>query len=124
GDVAALFGFSGNSNLYGATMAGGGSFTTANAIATPAGGSSTVTNSSVALSATGQATATWDLSDNTGSNPVVQFSTKTLAASSWPQALGRGGANDLSATNATAGTPSLAIAPDGTTTIAYTTGNT
>lgn len=123
-DIAAIFGFVGSPNYKGATRRSGGSWTTANQITSSPGGSSNVTNGTVAMDSTGQATAIWSMSDNTGSNPVVQFSTKALSASSWPQATSpTDPTNDLSPSGSSAGQPSLGIGSDRTTTVAYTLGS-
>jgi hypothetical protein len=123
GDIAAVFGFSGAANLKGATKSAGGGWTAASTITTSAGGASIATNPAVAMSPTGQATAIWTMSDSGGLNPVVQFSTKALSASSWPQAPHLGGANDLSSNGSSAGVPSMALSPDGTTTVAFSVGS-
>jgi hypothetical protein len=120
GDISALFGVSGSRNLKGATKAAGGSWTPASTISTASSGSSQASAFSLAMDPSGQATAVWLMSDTSNLNPIVQFSTKALSAPSWPTASARGGANDLSL--AGADTPSVAVGPDGTTTVAFTQG--
>src|SRR3954452_9366327 len=75
----------------------------------------------VAIADTGDATAVWTRSNT--AHDVVQFATKTLAASSWPQApagtTSTNGANDLSPFGADASQPVLAVTPGGRTTIAW-----
>lgn len=53
---------------------------------------------------------------------MTQFSTKPLAASSWPTAPATPGANDLSPSGTDALGASAGVSPDGTTTIAWTRG--
>jgi hypothetical protein len=122
GDAAAVYAFSGNANLYGATKPAGGSWTTSSQITTAPASGAYQSPFSVALDSSGQATAAWSMTNNSN-NLTVQFSTKALAAASWPQAPAPGGVNDLSTTASTTGLPSLSIGPDGATVIAYTQGS-
>lgn len=54
GDAAALFGFAGNGNVFGATIPSGGSWTTMNRITTLAGGSSTASPPSLGIDSNGR----------------------------------------------------------------------
>lgn len=85
-------------------------------------GSGVTSTPNVAIANNGQATASWTMTDSSNAHPVVQFASKALSASSWPQAPATPGANDLTASGTDSTSPSLAITPDGTTTIAWARG--
>ena len=93
-------------------------WTTVNGMETcAAGGVGLAGGPVVDIDAVGTATAAWSRSNAT--NNIVQFSTKTIEAASWPLTPASPTANDLSATGADANTPTIAISPDGTSTIAW-----
>ncbi|MGZ4201048.1 MAG: PKD domain-containing protein [Thermoleophilaceae bacterium] len=130
GDAAFLFvrfnaGFV-NRILWGETLtAGSSTWTTPNAISTDSASDTLQSQAVVAMDSNGTATATWTRNNNAPNN-IVQFATKTLAASSWPAAPNgtsvTPGANDLSPLGSDAGQPTIAVGPDGTTTIAWARG--
>jgi len=78
----------------------------------------------VAIDAKGTATAAW--ARNNGANNIVQFATRSLGKA-WEAApagsTSTPGPNDLSPLGTSAGTPSIAIEPDGTTTVAWVAGD-
>jgi hypothetical protein len=107
---------------HGATMNAAGVWTTANALNTCANnGAGLAGGPVVGIDENGTATAAWSQNNAppAGSgNDIIQFTTKTIGAASWPTAPASG-ANDLSATGANAGFPAIAVAPDGATTVAW-----
>lgn len=109
--------------VWGETLtAGSTTWTNPSAISTESGSDTLEGQPVVAMGANGTATAAWIRTNNVG-NKIVQFATKTLAASSWPAAPNgtsvTPGANDLSPLGSDAGQPAIAVEPDGTTTIAW-----
>jgi hypothetical protein len=108
-----------SSNLvFGATMTAANTWTTANQIAACNGtNDASVTGAAVGIDDQGDATAAW--THHNGANDIVQFSTKPLAASSWPSVTLTSATNDLSPSPAIATAPGLAVAADGTVTVAW-----
>lgn len=102
--------------IRGATMTAAGVWTTANNVHVCVSGGG-VASADVGISDDGTATATWTRTN--GANTIAQFSTKTIAAVSFPVAPASPGANDLSAAGADASSTTIAVAPDGETTIAW-----
>jgi hypothetical protein len=107
---------------HGATMNQANVWTTANALNTCANNTAGLAGGPVVgIDENGMATAAWSRNNappaGSGNN-IIQFTTKTIGAASWPTAPASG-ANDLSATGADAGFPAIAVAPDGTTTVAW-----
>jgi hypothetical protein len=120
GDAALIYskpscGFTTNM-LYGATMTSLNVWTAANGITSCYSSDVSVTGSAVAIDGDGNATAAW--THHLDGNDVVQFSTKPLPAGSWPVASLFGTSSHLTSAGI-ASAPALAIAPDGTTTIAW-----
>jgi hypothetical protein len=110
----AAFVFESQSNVpIGATMSAANAWTTANAMETGGGVGSGVF---VGIDSAGTATAAW--ARYNGTNSIVQSVTKAIGASSWPTAPASG-ANDLSPAATDAFAPKIAVAGDGTTTIAW-----
>lgn len=107
----------------GATMNAAGTWTTINPLHTCANNSLGVAAEPlVGIDAAGTATAVWGRNDAppAGSgNDIIQFTTKTIGAAAWPTATATPSPNDLSAPGASASSPSIAVAPDGTTTVAW-----
>jgi hypothetical protein len=111
-----------NQIVWGTTLASGaGSWTSANPLWVNAFNDSVQGGPVVAIGPDGSATAAWVRNDHAG-NSIVQFATKSLAATSWAQAPAddsAAGANDLSLRTGNASLPSIATGPDGTTTMVW-----
>jgi hypothetical protein len=111
-----------NNITWGTTLASGaGSWTSANPLWANAFNDTLQGQPVVAVGPDGTATAAWVRNDHAG-NAIVQFATKSPAASSWAQPPADDaatGANDLSLRTGNASAPSIATEPDGTTTIAW-----
>jgi hypothetical protein len=107
----------------GATMNASGTWTTINPLHTCANNSLGVAAEPlVGIDEEGNATAVWARNDAPpmgSGNDLIQFTTKAIAAAAWPTATASPSPNDLSVTGANASSPSLAVAPDGTTTVAW-----
>ena len=107
----------------GATMNASGTWTTINPLHTCANnGLGVAAEPLVGIDADGNATAVWGRNDApvAGSgNDIIQFTTKTIDAAAWPTATATPSPNDLSATGVSAHSPAIAVAPDGTTTVAW-----
>jgi hypothetical protein len=125
GEAAIVFSRQGcNRKAVGATMNASGTWTSVNDLHICANNSAGLSGFEpvVGIDEAGTATAVWLRNDappmGSGSD-IVQFTTKPIEASSWPTATASPSPNDLSATGVNATSPVVAVAPDGTTTVAW-----
>ena len=106
---------------HGTTMSAAGVWATAGALNTCASNDAGLAGGPVAgIDESGRAWAAWSRNNAppAGSgNDIVQFTTTTVGTP-FPTAAASG-LNDLSAAGANAGSPAIAVAPDGTTTVAW-----
>src|SRR5207248_3160889 len=107
--------------VWGTTLTAGAGWTSADPLWANAFSDTVQGGPVVTIAPDGTATAAWVRNDHAGNN-IVQFATKSLSASAWPQAAAddsAAGANDLSLRTGNASGPAIAVDRDGTKTIAY-----